>query len=516
VPYPDGSYGTVTTLATFNGANGAYPYAGLIADAAGNLYGTASYGGANDDGTVFEIKAGSDAVTTLATFNGANGSSLSASLIFDAAGNLYGTTQYGGANNVGTVFEIKAGSDAVTTLTSETGSDASLIFDAVGNLYGTSRSLVFELSVAPPPIVTLATSPMAVNGLAANLGSAAAGTGSEALKVTLISDADFATGSTLVLNNGTLLYTPGQLITAANAGSDTISYTVTDTVTGAVTERTQTVALGSADFTTLVNFNGTNGSTPYPSLIFDAAGNLYGTTQYGGANDDGTVFEIKAGSDAVTSLVTFNGNNGAVPEDNLIVDSAGNLYGTAVNDGPLGGGLVFEIKAGGGAVTALDSFSSSGYQSPAGNLVADAAGNLYGTTLPIGAVYGQPPPPPGPTGEVFEVQAGSGVATVLAAFQKSTGYGVGELVADAAGNLYGVQGGDSSTREGMVFEIKAGSDAVTTFVTFGGSNGTWPVGLTIDAAGNLYGTTQDGNPGTNGAVYEIKGGILTILYPHPL
>ena len=95
---------------------------------------------------------------------------------------------------------------------------------------------------APPPIVTLAASPAAANGTTATLGTAKAGTGSDALSVALTSDADFATGSKLVLTNGSLVYTPG-LITTAKAGTDTLKYSVIDTVNGAVTTETQTVTL---------------------------------------------------------------------------------------------------------------------------------------------------------------------------------------------------------------------------------------------------------------------------------
>jgi uncharacterized repeat protein (TIGR03803 family) len=98
------------------------PSAGLIADAAGDLFGTTQGGGANLDGTVFEIaKTGSgyaNAPATLASFNGTNGGSPDSGLIADAAGDLFGTTQYGGANLVGNVFEIaKTGGSYATTPT---------------------------------------------------------------------------------------------------------------------------------------------------------------------------------------------------------------------------------------------------------------------------------------------------------------------------------------------------------------------------------------------------------------
>src|SRR5262249_44117927 len=97
---------TITTLATFNGANGAVPLAGLVRDAQGNLFGTTQGGGANNLGTVFELAAGSSTITALATFNGANGSLPEGPLLLDSQCNLLGTTSRGGAFNLGTVFEL--------------------------------------------------------------------------------------------------------------------------------------------------------------------------------------------------------------------------------------------------------------------------------------------------------------------------------------------------------------------------------------------------------------------------
>ncbi len=108
----------------------------------------------------------------------------------------------------------------------------------------TTETQTVILSNGPAPIVTLATSPAASNAQTATLGTTTPGYGTDALSVTLTSDADFATGSKLVLNNGSLVYTPG-LVTAAKAGSDVIKYTVTDTITGAVTTETQTVTLSN-------------------------------------------------------------------------------------------------------------------------------------------------------------------------------------------------------------------------------------------------------------------------------
>lgn len=139
------------TLVSFNGADGQWPYASPIADAAGDLLGTTGYGGADNDGTVFEIanNYGSYASTptTLITFNGTDGLAPSGSLIADAAGDLFGTTYSGGADGDGAVFEIAktAGGYASTPtiLVSFNGTDGSdpdarLIADAAGNLFGTT------------------------------------------------------------------------------------------------------------------------------------------------------------------------------------------------------------------------------------------------------------------------------------------------------------------------------------------------------------------------------------------
>ncbi len=109
---------SLTTLASFGGSNGDGPIAGLIMDTSGNLYGTTSGGGASGDGTVFELAKGSSTLTTLASFNGSNGQNPFAGLIMDSSGNLYGTTAYQGAHGDGTVFEFAKGSSTITTLAS--------------------------------------------------------------------------------------------------------------------------------------------------------------------------------------------------------------------------------------------------------------------------------------------------------------------------------------------------------------------------------------------------------------
>src|ERR1700733_14493653 len=131
------------------------------------------------------------------------------------------------------IAAAKAGSDTLKYTVTDTVTGAA-----------TTETQTVTLSNGPAPVVTLATTPSASNAATATLGTALPGTSTNALSVALISDADFASGSKLALANGSLVYTPG-LITAAKAGSDTLKYTVTDTVTGAATTETQTVTLSA-------------------------------------------------------------------------------------------------------------------------------------------------------------------------------------------------------------------------------------------------------------------------------
>ena len=136
--------GVETLLHTFSGGqDGGVPTGGLIRDANGNLYGTAAEGGQFSQGTVFEIT--SSGLTTLHSFNGTDGAEPESLLIFDAQGNLYGTTFFGGAFNQGTVFELTPSGQETVLYNFTGGTDgahpqAALLFDAQGNLYGTTAA----------------------------------------------------------------------------------------------------------------------------------------------------------------------------------------------------------------------------------------------------------------------------------------------------------------------------------------------------------------------------------------
>ena len=359
----------------------------LIMDSNGNLYGASTYGGPSDSGAVFELVKSSGTYTEKLLYSftgGADGRNPSGGLLIDTAGNLYGTTQFGGASGLGTVFEL-------------------------------------------------------VNS----------------------------------------------------------SGTYTETV--------------------LHSFAGPDGQVPNGGLVRDAAGNLYGTTYNPSFQtfDNGAVFELVNSSGTYTEkvLYSFTGGENAGPQGPLVIDASGNLYGTALNTLFSGSnGIVFELVNSSGTYTetVLHSFTNApdGAQ-PNGGLVIDAAGNLYGTTQ-NGGVYVAS----GGNGTVFELVNSSGTytETVLHSFANTLTDGGGPyagLVSDAAGNLYGTTLRGGNQLEGTVFELLKSSGAYSikllhSFFFYCDSDGEAPESpLLMDASGNLYGTTTSGGLAGHGTLFEL-------------
>ncbi len=255
---------------------------------------------------------------------------------------------------------------------------------------------------------------------------------------------------------------------------------------------------------TLYRFTGAaDGGSPVGGLIRDAAGNLYGTAEVGGASYCGTVFKVDP-EGVETVLHTFTGppDDGEGPQASLIQDSAGNFYGTTSSGGTAGFGTVFELQAS-GQESVLYSFKGNSFKSkadgsdPIASLLRDAQGNLYGTTFFGGLDT---------IGTVFKVDA-SGNETVLHSFNGHDGaYPEGPLLSDAQGNLYGstIQGGPAANDGGTIFKISAEGEFSVLWDFLGDPNGENPAGpLTMDSAGNLYGTTAMGGPTAAGSVFEL-------------
>ena len=352
----------LSTLATFTGANGAHPLSNLVSDAAGDLFGVTLEGGADNDGTVFEIAKSTGALSTVVSFTGANGDDPWA-VTSDAAGDLFGTTANGGAHDAGTVYEIAKSTGTLTTLATFTGANGAdpfgtVISDAAGDLFGTT-------------------------------------------------------------------YVGG-------AHGD-----------GTVYE----IAKSTGTLTTLATFTGANGANPEGSLTIDAEGDLFGITVNGGAHGDGTVYEIAKSTGKLTTLATFTGGNGSAPERTLTIDAAGDLFGTTYSGGAHNDGTVFEIVKSTGALITLATFTGANGASPLSDLLIDAAGDLFGTTELGGADNG---------GTVFEIAKSTGLLSTLATFTDASGEELdGGLTINSAGDLFGTTFYGAGNADGTVFELPA-------------------------------------------------------------
>jgi len=286
---------------------------------------------------------------------------------------------------------------------------------------------------------------------------------------------------------------------------------------------------GTWSETVLYSFTGYNngdGQNPFSGLVFDKAGNLYGTTVYGGASNQGSVFELSnsGGTWKETVLHSFDdisGDDGYYSYSTLTFDAAGNLYGTTQAGGKFGGGTIFQLKASKGKYTykVIHGFatSSSAAYYPYAGVVVGKNGYLYGTTYYGGVVWN--------AGAVYQLRQVSGV-WIFSVIYNFLGDSLGQytesgLAVDAAGNLYGTtyQGGNFNL--GSVFELTPGAKnkwtqkVIYSFKGYASKDGAYPyyAGVTLDAQGNVYGTTyQGGSSAPNnlnyGTVYKLTKGTF--------
>ncbi|HEY3916289.1 MAG TPA: choice-of-anchor tandem repeat GloVer-containing protein [Stellaceae bacterium] len=280
----------------------------------------------------------------------------------------------------------------------------------------------------------------------------------------------------------------------------------TDNGDGAVFEVANSGSGYAATPTTVASFEGTDAKGPSGGLISDTAGNLFGVTSNGGANNDGTIFEVAKTADGYAStptvLASFDSTDG-VPATQLVMDSAGDLFGVAATrSGASREGTVFELaKTADGyasAPTALAQFEAAYYlPNP---LVLDAHGNVFGTTVSDGA---------NGDGTVFELAKtadGYSAPTTLVSFSSADGGASGALVADAAGNLFGVTNGGGANGSGEIFEIAKTADGyastATVLASFPQEND-GAGSLIIDGADNLFVQQLPGGGPSGGELYEL-------------
>ena len=334
------------------GSDGSQPWSDVVLDSSGNLYGTTYFGGAANDGVVFRLDA-SGTESVIHSFRGPDGQNPVGNLIRDAAGNLYGTTSLGGAHNYGVLFKIDT-NGIETVLHSFHGDDGTypsreLYRDLSGDLFGTTIhggrhgcGVVFEFTTAGHFVVMHSFNP-AIEGCvpATNLVRDAAG--------------DFfgATNTTGVLGSGSFFkLKPNGSISVIHAFA------------------------GDA----------TDGGSPEGEIVQDDNGAMFGTTLYGGASGNGTVYEISASGNERT-LWSFDGNDGSQPIGGVFRDSAGDVYGTTSSGGLYRSrGVLFELEHKMGESVLFNFGVGDGY-SPSSSLTMDSSKNVYGTAN-LGGFHG--------------------------------------------------------------------------------------------------------------------------------
>ena len=375
---------TFTVLHSFTGgADGASPYSGLVMDQGGNLYGTTSSGSLGY-GNVFRLmnKNSSWVIQTLYGFQGSSHNHDGANPMARITlrnGIVYGTTQAGGmtgcADNAGCgiVFRLRPPLSICRTVScawTETilyrfngGSDGGnpvgdLVFDQAGNVYGSTSgggSASCDYRPSDPCGVVYLLSSAGSENVLYQLPGGSGGSYPEA---------------------GVTFDSAGDLLgTTSTSGAG---------ASGTIFELTPSGS-GWAPSNVYQFQSGAGGQNPWAGLVADASGNLYGSTTTGGSNGGGTVYELSpsAGGWTYSAIYSFSGSGGG-PVSNLAIDSSGNLYGTTPGGGAFGHGTVFRLthSGGGWSYTSLHDFSggSDGAQ-PSGTVVLDSSGNVYGTAF---------------------------------------------------------------------------------------------------------------------------------------
>jgi uncharacterized repeat protein (TIGR03803 family) len=336
---------TEKLLFSFVGDDGDVPLAGLVRDAAGNLYGTTSSGGLHQNGTVFRLDPFGNYTVLYAFTGGADGGIPQSNLLLDSGGNLFGTTTTGGTYNYGTLFELSADGTEKVLHSYGNGSDgrepySGLIRDQAGNFYGTT-----------------------VIGGSHQFGTVFRVTpfGEETVLYSFTNGKDG-----LQPIAGLVLDQSGNLYGCAQYG-------------GAFGGGTLFKLSPSGNLTVLYSFGSKSGLYP-TGIIRDPSGNFYGTTRSGGSHSDGTAFRVSASGNAAVLHNFSGGTDGEYPYAPLIRDSVGNLYGTTYGGGSGNWGTVFEINSSGKENVLYAFTASPDGTAPVASLIRDSAGNLYGTT----------------------------------------------------------------------------------------------------------------------------------------
>lgn len=514
--------GILKTIHMFNGAkDGSYPEAGLLLASDGAFYGTTRLGGSANSGTIFRFDLATRQLTTLFVFSGSNGAEPRSELVEGMDGRLYGVTGTGGSSGVGTVFSIQKSGSGFKLLRSFSGANGrtprgTLLQAADGDFYGTTQSggasnlgTIYRITSDGALTTVLSFNgsnggyPMA--GLADGrdgyfYGTAAAGGASGAGTVFRIR----STGEFQVLksfNGGSEGANPaGELIRA----SDGVFYGTTVAAGG--NGNGVIFKLTSAGVLTVLRaLTKADGTRPEAALVEAASGRFYGTAPTDGPSGSaGTIFEITS-SGSFKRITAFSGTP-STPYAPLMVARDGSLYGTSYAGGASSAGTIFRFVPG-VSFEVLHAFANSDGLGPNGTVLEAADGSFYGTAVEGGSAL---------AGTIVKGTE-SGNFSLLAELNTTNGKGYyprSAPVQGPDGYLYGVMSSGGSGGAGTIYRMTAAGN-VTLLHTFNGSNGSTPYGrVTMGADGVMYGTTLSGGPQLAGTIFAFDTNTSTFTRLH--
>ncbi len=522
MPAPDGrligetysggefNYGTVyainkngtgfTLLRSFSNVwpiDGRYPYGEPVLGPDGNLWGTTSYGGANDLGTLWSMSPDGSTFTNLFSFDGESGANPTAglSLSYDGA-TLFGTTHYGGYYGYGATVQVDPVAGTVTPIVSFTGDDANYTLEPPTQL---SDTRLFGASYF---------------GGAANLDN---NNGTGSLYVETFDPVAATWSSARILSFGIYAdgYGPrnGLVQTPAPPADDGLFYGVTQyggTYGNGVIFSTDSAG---AAYSLVHSFDNGAGKWEgyYPvSLVQTGTGTFQGTCAYGGRYGYGTLWQYSSATGVLKVLHYFTYAEGYQSYGRPLVGADGKVYGVGYSGGLWGRGTVWQFNPATGRLAVLHDFTTSDGANPLGGLVQNGAGTLFGTTAYSG---------PGGYGTVYKIApSGVGFATLFSftpaaaegyypygglTLDAATGklWGVTAAVSGGGGALYWIDPSTTPAGHGKLYTFNSGTDGSNSYTT--------PL---RDASGNWYGTSTSGAPFGWGSAWKISSaGVFTSL-----